>query len=43
MKALFGSVLRGPAAEWFDSVDDALTWDEIKKQFIAWFTDRKMQ
>ena len=42
-KALFGSVLRGPAAEWFDSLDAALTWDEIKTQFIARFTDGKMQ
>ena len=42
-KALFGSVLRGPAAEWFDSLETALTWDEIKTQFIAQFTDGKMQ
>ena len=42
-KALFGSVLRGPAAEWFDSLEAALTWDEIKTQFIAPFTDCKMQ
>ena len=42
-KALFGSVLRGPAAEWFDSLDAALTWDEIKTQFIARFSDGKMQ
>ena len=42
-KALFGSVLRGPAGEWFDSLDAALTWDEIKRQFIARFTDGKMQ
>ena len=42
-KALFGSALRGPAAEWFNSLDAALTWDEIKTQFIARFTDGKMQ
>ena len=42
-KTLFGSVLRGPAAELFDSLDAALTWDEIKTQFIAQFTDGKMQ
>ena len=29
-KALFGSVLRGPVAEWFDSLDAALTRDEKK-------------
>ena len=43
MKALFGSVLRSPAAEWFDSLDAALTWDEIKTQFIGRFTDGEMQ
>ena len=42
-KALFGSLLRGPAAEWFDSLEAALAWDEIKTQFIARFTDGKMQ
>ena len=42
-KALFGSVLRGPAAEWFDSLDAALTWEEVKTQFINRFTDGKMQ
>ena len=42
-KALFGSVLRCPAAEWFDSLEAVLTWDEIKTQFIARFTDGKMQ
>ena len=42
-KALFGSVLRGPAAEWFDSLEAALTWNEIKTQLIARFTHREMQ
>ena len=42
-KALFGSVSRGPAAEWFDSLDAALKWDELKTRLIAPFTDRKMQ
>ena len=42
-KALFGSVLRGPAAEWFDSPEAAFTWDELKTQCIARFTDGKMQ
>ena len=31
-EALFGSLLRGPAAEWLDSLEVALTWDEIKKR-----------
>ena len=34
-KALFGSVLRGPAAQWFDSLEAAITWNEIKTQFIV--------
>ena len=42
-KALFGSFLRSPAAEWFDSLDAALTSDEIKPQFFARFTDGEMQ
>ena len=42
-KALFGSVLRGPAAEWFDSLETTyFFWNEIKTQFIARFTGRKM-
>ena len=42
-KALFGSVLRGPAAERFDSLDAALAWEEMKTKFINRFTDGKMQ
>ena len=34
-KALFGSVLRGPAAEWFDSLEAALAWKETITQFFA--------
>ena len=30
--AHFGSLLRDPAAEWFDSLEAALTWGEIKTQ-----------
>ena len=33
-KALFGSVLRGPAAELFDSLDAASTWNELKKHSL---------
>ena len=33
-KAFFGSVLRGPAAEWFDSLEVALTWDEKKNSLL---------
>ena len=32
-----------PAAEWFNSLEAALTWDEIKTQFIARFTEGKIQ
>ena len=32
-KALFGSVLRGQAAEWLDSLEAVSTWDEIKTHF----------
>ena len=42
-KILSGSFLRGPVAEWFDSLEAVLTWDEKKTQFIARFTDGKMQ
>ena len=41
-KALFRSVLRGPAAECFNSLEAALAWNEMKTQFIAHFTDGKM-
>ena len=34
-KDFFGSVLRGPTAEWFDSLEAALTWDKTKTQFFA--------
>ena len=41
--AIFGSVLRSPAAEGFDSLEAAIAWDEMKTQFITRFTDGKMQ
>ena len=37
-KALLISAILGLAAEWFDSLEAALTWDEIKTQFVARFT-----
>ena len=40
-RALFGSVLRGPAAQWFESLNPALAWNDIRTQFIARFTDEK--
>ena len=42
-KALFESVSRGPAAEWFDSLVAALACYETKTQFIARVTDGKME
>ena len=39
--ALFGSVLRGPAAQWFETLAPALAWNEIRNQFITRFTDAK--
>ena len=39
-KALFSSLLRGPAAEWYaNSINDAATWDQIRTAFIDRFSD----
>ena len=39
-KAIFSSLLRGPAAEWYaDSINDAETWDQIRTAFIDRFSD----
>ena len=40
-KALFGSVLRGPAAQWFETLAPGLAWNEVRNQFIARFIDAK--
>ena len=40
-KALFGSVLRVPAAQWFDSLPSAEPWDDDKTGFVDRFTDKK--
>ena len=40
-KALFGSVLRGPAARWFEILAPALAWNEVRTQFTTRFTDAK--
>ena len=43
-KTFIGSVLRSPAAEWFDSIEAALGVKNFKKeQFVAHFTNGKMQ
>ena len=40
-KALFGSVLRGPAAQWFDSWPAAEPWDDVSTGFLDRFKDEK--
>ena len=40
-RALFGSVLRGPAAQWFTTVPAADEWPDIRDAFIIRFTDDK--
>ena len=41
-KALFSSLLRGPAAEWYGStIQDAMTWDEVRTLFITRFSDER--
>ena len=39
-KALFSSLLRGPAAEWYGStITDATTWNDVRTMFITRFSD----
>ena len=39
-KALFSSLLRGPAAEWYGStITDAMTWNDVRTLFITRFSD----
>ena len=40
-KAWFGSVWRGPAAQWFETLAPSLAWNEFRNQYIARFTDAK--
>ena len=41
-KALLSSLLRGPAAEWFENnVENATTWAATREQFITRFFDRR--
>ena len=40
-KALFGSVLRWPAAQWFETLAPGSAWNEVRNQFIDRFTDAK--
>ena len=39
-KALFSSLLRGPAAQWYESnITNATTWDDVRTNFITRFSD----
>ena len=39
-KALFSSLLRGPAAEWYGSTIEAATpWEDVRTNFITRFSD----
>lgn len=38
-RAFFGSLMRGPAAEWFDGQDAAQTWAELEAAFVDRFTN----
>ena len=39
-KALFSSLLRGPAAEWYENdIENATTWAATREQFITRFSD----
>ena len=41
-KALCSSLLRRPAAEWYGStIQDAMTWNEVRTLFITRFSDRR--
>ena len=39
-KALFSSLLQGPAAEWYESnITNATTWENVRTNFITRFSD----
>ena len=39
-KALFSSLLRGPAADWYESnITNATTWEDVRTNFITRFSD----
>ena len=39
-KALFSSLLRGPATDWYESnITNATTWENVRTNFITRFTD----
>ena len=41
-KALFSSLLRGPAAEWYtDNIEDGHDWQHIRTHFLTRFSDNR--
>ena len=41
-KALFLSLLRGPAAEWYtDNIEDGHDWQHIRRHFLTRFSDKR--
>ena len=43
-KALFSSLLKGPAADWYGStIQDSKTWDEVRTLFITRFSDGRLK
>ena len=41
-KALFSSLLRGPAAEWYENnITNATTWKNVRTKFINRFSDAR--
>ena len=39
-KAVFSSLLRGPAAEWYENnITNATTWENVRTNFITRFSD----
>ena len=39
--ASFGSILRGPAAQWFETLAPALAWNGVRNRFITRLTEEK--
>ena len=43
-KALSSSLLRGPAAEWYESnISNATTWENVRTNFVTRFSDGRIK
>ena len=43
-KALFSSLIRGPAAEWYENnITNATTWENVRENFITRFSDGRIK